>query len=105
MVLHDGENVVGRDPAADVWLDAPSVSRHHSRLMVAEDRVTLEDLGSKNGTTIGAAAVTGATELRDGDLVTFGSISCVYRASSRGLSTETASRSGMVRNTSRARSR
>lgn len=94
MVLHEGENVIGRDPAADVWLDAPSVSRHHSRIIVADDGTTIEDLASKNGTTVGARPVTHATPLRDADRITFGSVTCIYHASSAGLSTETAGQSG-----------
>lgn len=96
MVLHEEENVIGRDPAADIWLDAPSVSRHHARITVAEDRVTLEDLGSKNGTSIGDTPVTGTTALSDEDSITFGSVACVYRSSSAGPSTETARRSGAL---------
>lgn len=93
IVLRDGENVIGRDPAADVWLDAPSVSRSHSRIVIADDRITIEDLESKNGTAVGDAPVTGPRTLRNAERITFGSVTCVYRSSSAGLSTETASRS------------
>ncbi|MEO5894161.1 MAG: FHA domain-containing protein [Vicinamibacterales bacterium] len=93
-VLHEGENVIGRDSAADIWLDATSVSRRHARIVIADDRVTIEDLDSKNGTTVGDAAVTRATTLRDADRISFGSVACVYRSATTGLSTETASRSG-----------
>jgi pSer/pThr/pTyr-binding forkhead associated (FHA) protein len=44
--LFAGENIVGRDPKARVWLDSPSVSRQHARILVDGDRATLEDLGS-----------------------------------------------------------
>jgi DNA-binding winged helix-turn-helix (wHTH) protein len=97
IVLHDGGNVVGRDPAVDVRLDSPSVSRRHSRIAIAEDRITIEDLGSKNGTTVNEAPVTGAMALHDGDRVMFGSVSGVFRSSRTGLSTETVRRSGGVR--------
>lgn len=97
MALREGDNVVGRDPATDVWLDAPSVSRRHSRIGIAEDGITIEDLGSKNGTTVNDAPVTRATALHDGDRVMFGSVSGVFRSSSTGLSTETARRSGRFR--------
>jgi DNA-binding winged helix-turn-helix (wHTH) protein len=97
MVLHEGQNVIGRDPAADVWLDAPSVSRHHARITVAAERVTIEDLGSKNRTMLAGAPVTRPAALRDGDAITFGSIDCVYRASGAGFTTETARRSGIAR--------
>ena len=47
--LSEGENVLGRDPAAGIWICDPSVSRHHARIVVRGGDATLEDLGSKNG--------------------------------------------------------
>ena len=97
MILHEGDNIVGRDPAADVWLDAPSVSRRHSRIGIAEDGITIEDLGSKNGTTVNDEPVTRPMALHDGDRIVFGSVPGVFRSSRTGLSTETARRSGSFR--------
>ena len=47
--LQEGENVIGRNPASDVCLDAPGVSRSHARIVVDGHCVRLTDLGSKNG--------------------------------------------------------
>jgi len=80
---------VGRGPEADVWLDAPGVSRRHARIVVDQDQVRLEDLGSKNGTTVGGTRVHGSVALDDGDQITFSSTSCVYRRSTAGISTAT----------------
>jgi DNA-binding winged helix-turn-helix (wHTH) protein len=77
--LSAGENVIGRDALSSVWLDAPSVSRRHARIVVDGERVRLEDLGSKNGTTVGAKRVSGACELRDGDRVAFGTLALTFR--------------------------
>ncbi len=63
--LLPGENIVGRDPRARVWLDAPSVSRRHACLRVEGERVTLEDVGSKNGTRARDVAVTAPTPIAD----------------------------------------
>ena len=52
-VLRAGTNIIGRDPASDVWLDDQNVSRRHARIVIASDRVAVEDLGSKNGTSVG----------------------------------------------------
>jgi pSer/pThr/pTyr-binding forkhead associated (FHA) protein len=76
-----GENIVGRDPKARVWLDSPSVSRRHARIVVTGDRVTIEDLGSKNGTRIGNAKVKTLMPLSDGAQLRFGSIAATFRAS------------------------
>jgi DNA-binding winged helix-turn-helix (wHTH) protein len=84
-----GENVVGRDPAARVWLDFASVSRRHASIFVDAEGALLEDLGSKNGTTVGAETIACRVRLRDGDLVRVGSVRLVYRTSASGMPTET----------------
>ena len=48
--LSEGENLLGRVDGAAAWIDSPSVSRRHARIVVSGGRATLEDLGSKNGT-------------------------------------------------------
>lgn len=75
-----GDNVVGREPGSRIWLDSPSVSRRHARIRVEGDRITLEDLGSKNGTLVGDARVTSPTPLSDGDTLRFGSVDVIFRA-------------------------
>lgn len=65
--LLDGENLVGRDADVRIRLNAPGISRHHARITVSDGRLTIEDLGSKNGTYVGAERVQGLRELRDGD--------------------------------------
>src|SRR5262245_53064748 len=32
--LSEGENIIGRDPSCDVWLDDPDVSRRHARVRI-----------------------------------------------------------------------
>jgi hypothetical protein len=72
--LRSGENVIGRDPHDAVVIRAPEVSRHHARLLVTGTRVTLEDLGSKNGTYVGTRRVEQPTEVRAGDEILVGTI-------------------------------
>src|ERR1700728_5410195 len=45
---------VGRDPAADIVLDDPRVSWHHATLRTDGRQWVLEDMGSTNGTFVGA---------------------------------------------------
>jgi DNA-binding winged helix-turn-helix (wHTH) protein len=87
--LTDGENLVGRDPQTNVWLDYATVSRRHARLRVLDGRVVLEDLGSKNGTSVAGQVVAGAVTLRDGDRIAFGRLMVTYRNSAEGLPTLT----------------
>jgi hypothetical protein len=77
--LLPGENLVGRDPDCPVWLDSPSVSRRHARVVVSGGRAILEDLGSKNGTRVAGRAADGPTPLADGDTLRFGSVTVVFR--------------------------
>jgi hypothetical protein len=88
-VLQRPENIIGRDPASDVWVDVPGISRRHARITIDGAAVLIEDLGSKNGTTVGDARVDAVVVLRDGDRIRFGSVVGVYRTSTAGLSTET----------------
>jgi pSer/pThr/pTyr-binding forkhead associated (FHA) protein len=52
-------------------------------------RAVLEDVGSKNGTTVGEEAVRAERELRDGDRITFGQVDALYCASEAGPPTVT----------------
>jgi hypothetical protein len=49
-----GELVLGRDPDCDVRLDHARISRRHVKLVIGRD-IAVEDLGSKNGITVGGA--------------------------------------------------
>jgi DNA-binding winged helix-turn-helix (wHTH) protein len=82
LALREGDNIVGRDPAVNVWVDAPGVSRRHARITIDGPRVHLEDLGSKNGTLLSGSSVVGSMALRDGDEIAFGAIRVRYRAPS-----------------------
>jgi pSer/pThr/pTyr-binding forkhead associated (FHA) protein len=86
--LRDGVHVVGRDSAADVALDAGTVSRRHARIAVHGGHATVEDLGSKNGTFVGEQRVTGVRPLRDGDEIRIGDYLLTFHAATL-LPTET----------------
>ena len=89
VALAEGENVVGRAPDAGVWIDARGVSRHHARIVVAGGAATLEDLGSKNGTFVGAQRVTIPRALADGEQIRLGSIVITFRIPQPPGTTET----------------
>jgi DNA-binding winged helix-turn-helix (wHTH) protein len=89
IALIEGENTIGRDPTATVFLDVAGVSRRHARIVISERGTVLEDLGSKNGTRIGETPVNGAVALHDGDPIHLGPVLIVYHASASGVSTET----------------
>ena len=102
--LAAGENVFGRDSDSVVWIDDPSVSRRHARILVDSDGATLEDLGSKNGTSINGEAVHDRRSLADGDLIEVGRASMVFRVLKQTGSTQTATGlKGRPRTAKRAR--
>jgi DNA-binding winged helix-turn-helix (wHTH) protein len=70
--LAEGESLIGRDPAATIRIDIGGVSRRHARIVVDGDRVTLEDLGSKNGTYLRGKRVERPTRLAHGDEIRIG---------------------------------
>lgn len=64
--------VIGRDRDAALVLPDPEVSRRHVRLETQNGTVFLRDLGSSNGTFLNGKRLTGAIELREGDMVDLG---------------------------------
>ena len=46
------EITLGRDPNSDIFLDDVTVSRHHAKIVVSDDSVTIIDVGSTNGTYV-----------------------------------------------------
>jgi pSer/pThr/pTyr-binding forkhead associated (FHA) protein len=86
--LQAGENLIGRDPSAEVWLDLAAVSRRHARIVVEGQDARLEDLGSRNGTRLGDRQIDSTSALQDGDVIRIGSARIVYRNSSAGVTTQ-----------------
>ena len=68
-----GESVIGRDRGCAVQIDADSVSRQHARMHVAGGEVSIEDLGSKNGTWVAGERIDGTAVLTDGTSFRLGS--------------------------------
>jgi pSer/pThr/pTyr-binding forkhead associated (FHA) protein len=71
-VLTNEHVLIGRSPECDVHIDDESVSRLHARILRDEDRFFLEDLRSKNGTSLGAEKVARRREILDGTVIKVG---------------------------------
>jgi DNA-binding winged helix-turn-helix (wHTH) protein len=89
-LLRKGRTVVGRDSSAGVFLDDSTVSRRHARLVVDGPGVTIEDLGSKNGTFVSGRKVEGVTAVKDGDEIQVGSVFLTLQGAPEARSTATA---------------
>jgi pSer/pThr/pTyr-binding forkhead associated (FHA) protein len=61
--------VFGRDQSCDIVVADRQVSRHHARVAITNKGVTLEDLGSKNGTHHNGEAIANPVYLQDGDVI------------------------------------
>ena len=63
---------LGRDITNDIVINDREASRHHLRLVRSSGNVTIEDLGSTNGTFVNGKRVSGVTPLQNGDMVGLG---------------------------------
>ena len=64
-------SLIGRSPECDMFLDDVTVSRQHAELTHANDRWTIKDLGSLNGTFVNRKRIETA-ELEDDDELQIG---------------------------------
>lgn len=87
--LRMGENLIGRAPDAEVWIDMPSISRRHAAIVVEGATAEVKDLGSKNGTRANERSLDGPVAIADGDRISVGKVTLVYRRAEGGLPTET----------------
>lgn len=86
--LAHGDHVLGRDPAAEVWVNVSGVSRHHARLRIVGPDATIEDLQSKNGTFVRGERISAPARLEDGDEIRLGRVSITFRVWSSGDTTD-----------------
>ena len=71
--------VIGRAPEVDIRLDSPRVSRHHARVSLGDTGITIEDLGSRNGTFVNETRIEGPTLLQSGATLRIGGFRLVLR--------------------------
>ena len=79
IALREGENLLGRMDEGIAWLESPTVSRRHARIVVTDGKATLEDLGSKNGTYLRGRPLTSVCPLSDGDEILLGRVLMTFR--------------------------
>ena len=63
---------IGRDNSNDICIDMQFVSRQHARIARHDKQWFVSDLGSRNGTQVNGEAVTGETQLTNGDQIKVG---------------------------------
>lgn len=78
--LPEGVVVIGRGATAQLTVADSSVSREHARCEIVGGAVSIEDLGSSNGTFINDKRLDAKTVLRDGDILRLGAVHLKYFA-------------------------
>jgi S-DNA-T family DNA segregation ATPase FtsK/SpoIIIE len=89
MPLDRGHHILGRGRDAAVRLHHKSVSRHHARIAVGEDEITIEDLRSRNGTYVRGERIESSRQVFDGDEIRLGSLAMILRIPPSTATTET----------------
>ncbi len=69
-----GPFTIGRCSDVDFCIPDETVSSVHAELVVHNDALIINDLGSTNGTYVNAARITGSAEVRPGDLIQFADV-------------------------------
>lgn len=72
LALKSGTNRIGRGPHNDIILLDRSLSREHAEILVEKEQVTIQDLGSSNGTRVNGNLIRGPTTIRPGDSIRCG---------------------------------
>ncbi|MCP4898830.1 MAG: SpoIIE family protein phosphatase [bacterium] len=68
-VLEKQEAVIGRSSQADITVKDPYVSRRHARIFLSDEQWKVEDLESRQGTTVNGVEVAEPTPLLSGDVI------------------------------------
>lgn len=76
--LTKDEITLGRDPASDIFLDDVTISRHHAKIKMKRNRVSVTDSGSLNGTYVNQERIEQPTVLRSNDELQIGKFRLVF---------------------------
>ncbi len=76
--------VLGRHPGCDIVVESAAVSRQHAAVTLIDGRAFIEDLQSRNGTTLNGRPVSGPQPLAHGDEVLICDQRLVFSTSARG---------------------
>jgi predicted component of type VI protein secretion system len=75
----EGRMIVGREEC-EITVEDEQVSRRHARIEERGGSVTLDDLGSRNGTYLNEVPIREPSRLRDGDVIRMGATAWRFEA-------------------------
>lgn len=80
--LGEGRVTVGRDESCDICIAEGKISKQHAALVIDQDRITVEDLDSTNGTFVNNRQIQTQRTVSVGDVIQFESMAyCVVSSS------------------------
>lgn len=82
--LRPGRTVIGRQPSCGIVIQDSAASRQHAAIDVGSDSVTIEDLGSRNGTRVNGQRISSPHPLATGDVIGIGALEMVFHAGAAG---------------------
>lgn len=83
--LDSPAQIIGRDQTADITIGDPEVSRKHARVTNQGGQITIEDLGSTNGTFVNNQRISAPYVLRPGELIFLGEhVTLLFEAAEMG---------------------
>ena len=83
-LLGPGEHSVGRDTSNAVSAGSDCLSRHHAKLILSPNGISIEDLGSTHGTFVNGVAVQGITGVNLNQAVQIGDLYLTVQENSPG---------------------
>src|SRR5687767_7998222 len=78
LVLSGERMIIGRSDTSDLRIEDAFVSHSPAAVLRQGPRMLLEDLGSRNGTSVNGQTVLGQRALRHGDVIGFGRVEIRY---------------------------
>ncbi len=70
--LHQGQILIGRGMSCSIVIAGNRISREHARVVVRGAKLTIEDLGSSNGTLVNGIRISDVQQLAAGDRIEIG---------------------------------
>lgn len=65
---------IGREPRNEIIIEEAGISRQHARVLLYNDAIWVQDIGSRNGVFVNSNRVPDNKQIKPGDRVTVGSI-------------------------------
>lgn len=81
-VLDEGVITLGRDKKNDIPFDDEGISRRHVKFSVKNQSITIEDLGSTNGTYVNNIRISKPQKIHNGDRIALGNSMLLVRLDS-----------------------